>query len=117
MKMASAFVVALLGVLASCSQPAPKQIAHESDAAPAASSQDVGPLVTYAVRDGDVRDVINKIAEGTGAKVAISPEVKGRVTLSLNHVPWRDALAAVVKTLGFKTVWDGPETVRVVGEN
>lgn len=69
--------------------------------------------VTLNCRDEDVRAVIKGIEELAGARIVVSPEVKGTITISINNVPWDEALSAIAKTLGFLMVFDKDGTARV----
>lgn len=54
--------------------------------------------ITLDVKDADIRDVINQIAEIARVNVVISREVKGKVTSKLKDVPWLVALNAVAES-------------------
>ncbi|HLQ37287.1 MAG TPA: hypothetical protein VK348_05785, partial [Planctomycetota bacterium] len=62
------------------------------------------PRVYFAFPNTDIQTVIDTIAKISGANIIVAPEVKGNITLRLKNVPWRDALDAAVKTLGFVVV-------------
>lgn len=70
--------------------------------------------VTYAVKDGNIRDVIEAIAKLSGANIVVAPEVQGTLSLNLKDVPWRDALDVAAKTLGFTIVEENRGILRVV---
>jgi type II secretory pathway component GspD/PulD (secretin) len=70
--------------------------------------------VTYAIKDGNVRDVIETIAKLSGANIVVAPEVQGSLSLNLRDVPWRDALDVTAKTLGFTIVEENRGILRVV---
>ena len=44
----------------------------------------------------------------TGANIVVAAEVQGPITLRLRDIPWRDALEATAKTLGFVVVEEDP---------
>lgn len=54
-------------------------------------------------KDADVRDVINFIAEQSGANLVISEDVKGTIQMKLREVPWDQALVILLrsKKLGY----------------
>lgn len=60
----------------------------------------VGRPITLQVREMEVSDVFRLIAETSGFNIILSDEVKGKLTLSLVDVPWDQALAVVLQTLG-----------------
>jgi len=72
------------------------------------------PRVYFAFPNTDIQTVIDTIAKISGANIIVAPEVKGNITLRLKNVPWRDALDAAVKTLGFVVVEEERGILRVV---
>ncbi|MDR3608020.1 MAG: type IV pilus secretin PilQ [Oligoflexia bacterium] len=58
-----------------------------------------GKPITLQVRDLDVRDVFNLIAETSGFNIVLAPDVQGQITLSLVDVPWDQALDVVMQTM------------------
>ena len=72
------------------------------------------PRVFFAFENADVVKVIDTIAKISGANIVVSPEVSGTITLRLQDIPWRDALEATVKTLGFVVVPEDRGILRVV---
>lgn len=71
------------------------------------------PRVYFAFENTDIQKVIDTIAKISGANIVVSPEVKGTITVRLKNIPWRHALDAAVKTLGFVVVAEG-SILRVV---
>ena len=49
-------------------------------------------LVTLNARDADIRQVLGKIAAGTGVSMTIAEDVTGRITLQMIDVPLEEAL-------------------------
>lgn len=72
------------------------------------------PRVHIAFQNVDIREVIDVIAKIGSANVVVSPDVKGSINIRLRDQPWRDALEAVVKTLGFAIVEEERGILRVV---
>lgn len=62
------------------------------------SKQEV--LLTLDFKDADIRDVIRGLARISGENIVISPQVKGKVTMSLQGVNWQDALEMIASTYG-----------------
>jgi len=62
------------------------------------------PLVRFAFNETDIRKVVETISQCAGANIIMSPEVQGTITMRLMDVPWRNALEATVKTLGYVVV-------------
>lgn len=72
------------------------------------------PRVYFAFENADIQKVIDTIAKISGANIVVAPEVKGTITIRLKNIPWREALDASVKTLGFVVVSEGRDVLRVV---
>ncbi|MCK6448826.1 MAG: hypothetical protein L6Q99_20720 [Planctomycetes bacterium] len=62
----------------------------------------------------DIREVITLIATVSRANIVVAPEVEGTISLSLNGVPWRDALDVTCKTRGYVVVEENRGILRVV---
>jgi type II secretory pathway component GspD/PulD (secretin) len=72
------------------------------------------PRVTLKLRDVDIKDIVRVIAMQTGKNIIIAPDVQGKVTITLNNIPWEIALEAIVKTLGFVVVKEEYDILRIV---
>lgn len=72
------------------------------------------PRVHIAFQNVDIREVIDVIAKIGSANVIVAPEVKGSINIRLRDQPWRDALDATVKTLGYTVVEEERGILRVV---
>ena len=72
------------------------------------------PRVYFSFENTDIQKVIDTIAKISGANIVVAPEVKGTITVRLKDIPWRDALDATVKTLGFVVVEEERGILRVV---
>ncbi|RKY15608.1 MAG: hypothetical protein DRP82_01335 [Planctomycetota bacterium] len=72
------------------------------------------PRVTLKLRDSDLRDVLRYLAAESGKNIVIAPEVTGKVTVTLNRVPWSVALDAIVRTLGYVAVKEDYDIIRIV---
>ena len=70
--------------------------------------------VFFSFENADVQKVIDTIAKISGANIVVGPEVQGSVTLRLRNIPWRDALEATAKTLGYVVVEEDRGILRVV---
>jgi type II secretory pathway component HofQ len=68
-------------------------------------------LINIDVKDADVRNVLRLFADVGNVSIAMGDDVKGRVTVKLTQVEWREAMAAVMmqKSLGMERV--GPVIV------
>lgn len=52
--------------------------------------------LSVKIKDADLRDFLLVLAEIGHINLILGPEVKGKVTLSLNNVTWREALDAAL---------------------
>jgi len=66
-----------------------------------------GRPISIEVRDTPIRDVINLIAEQSGANIVLGSEVEGTITLKLRQIPWDEALLIVMKTKNLGYVRQG----------
>lgn len=85
-----------------------------SEAAGSVLKVEKPPRVYFAFENTDIQKVIDTIAKISGANIVVAPEVKGTITVRLKNIPWRDALEASVKTLGFVVVQEERDILRVV---
>ncbi len=62
-----------------------------------------GRPISIQVREADVREVFNFIAEESGLNILLSEDVAGKVTLKLRKIPWDQALVVLMqsKNLGY----------------
>jgi type IV pilus assembly protein PilQ len=72
------------------------------------------PTTTFSFENTDIQKVVDTIGKISGANIVVAPDVKGTITVRLKNIPWRDALDAVVKTLGFVVVQEQRGILRVV---
>ena len=64
-----------------------------------ATGEFTGSPITLKLKDADVHEVLRMISETSGFNIVIHPSVQGKLTLSLDHVPWDQALDVVLTTL------------------
>ena len=64
-----------------------------------ATQKFTGSPITLKLKDADVHEVLRLISETSGFNIIIHPSVNGKLTLSLDHVPWDQALDVVLTTL------------------
>lgn len=77
--------------------------AHTLDEFLTGNQQFYGRPISLQVKDADVRDVVNFLAEESGANIVMSDDVDGKISLKLRRVPWDQALVTVMrsKNLGY----------------
>lgn len=72
-----------------------------------AAEPSAGESVSLQVQDADVRGVLQGLAKVHPFNVLMSDAVKGRVSLRLASVPWRQAVEWVAQSQGFAWRWQG----------
>ncbi len=62
-----------------------------------------GKKISIQVKEVEIADVVNMIAEQSGANIVLADEIKGTITLKLRDIPWDQALVVVMrsKNLGY----------------
>ncbi len=58
-----------------------------------------GKLITLKLRDANVADVFQLIGEASGFNVVLGKDISGKISLSLEDVPWDQALDVVLHTM------------------
>ncbi len=66
-----------------------------------------GRNISLQVKDADVRDVVNFLAEESGANIVMSDDVTGKISLKLRRIPWDQALVTVMRTKSLGYVRQG----------
>lgn len=59
-----------------------------------------GRLISLQVKDADIRDVVNFLAEESGSNVVMSDDVTGKISLKVRKIPWDQALVTVMRSKG-----------------
>ncbi len=60
-----------------------------------------GRPVSLDVQKADIGNVLRSLASFAGTNIVASPRVEGKVTVKLDDVPWRDALAVILQAHSF----------------
>lgn len=66
-----------------------------------------GGMVSLDFQDADVVPVIRLLGDVSGYNVVIHPEVKGKISMKLNNVPWPQALDIILKNMSLEKVVEG----------
>jgi type IV pilus secretin PilQ/predicted competence protein len=66
-----------------------------------------GELISLALKDADIRDVLATFAAITGLNIAIDPGVTGSVTVDFVDVPWDQALDLILRMNGLTYSLEG----------
>jgi type IV pilus assembly protein PilQ len=53
------------------------------------------------MQNADIRTVLRAVADFSGRNIIASPEVQGTVTVALTEVPWREAMAVILRANAF----------------
>jgi type IV pilus assembly protein PilQ len=56
-----------------------------------------GRPISIQIKDADIRDVLNFIADESGANIVIADDITSHVTIKLRQVPWDQALVTVMR--------------------
>jgi hypothetical protein len=91
-------VLALASSAAFCAKGAPVA------ATPAAAEAAESPRVTLTVREAELRDVLGTIAEQIGAKLALDPKIKGKISLAVTQAKLEDVMDNLCQA--FNCEWD-----------
>lgn len=72
--------------------------AHTLDEFLTGNQRFFGKPISVQTKDADVRDVVNFIAEESGANIVMSDDVKGKVSVKVRKVPWDQVLVSIMRT-------------------
>jgi type IV pilus assembly protein PilQ len=64
-------------------------------------------LISLDFKDADINNILRILAEFSGLNVVSSDDVKGKVTVKLQNVPWQQALDSVVRAAKLAYVQEG----------
>src|SRR5215510_1394919 len=75
-------------------------------------AQTAGPqqrprLISLDFKDADINNILRILAEFSGLNIVTSDDVKGKVTVKLQNVPWQQALDSVVRAAKLAYVQEG----------
>ena len=85
----------------------PTAIITQQSAGGSASTKYTGTPTSLNFKDLDVLDFFRLIHELSGMNVVVDPDVKGRLTIVLDNVPWDQALDIVLKNFDLDKQVDG----------
>jgi type IV pilus assembly protein PilQ len=67
----------------------------------------IGEPISLDLQDVDIRNVLRLLADVTGKNLVVEPDVKGRVTLKVDRVPWDQVLDLILKINNLDKVLEG----------
>jgi beta-lactamase regulating signal transducer with metallopeptidase domain len=76
-------------------------------AAPAPPTQYTGEIISFDLKETDVRDFFRLIGDISGRIVVLDADVKGTITVNLKEIPWDQALDIVLKNYSFVGILQG----------
>jgi len=59
--------------------------------------QYTGEPITLNLKDADIKDTLQRFSELTQLNIVLDPDVRGTVTVSLQDIPWDQALELILK--------------------
>lgn len=95
-----AFVILLMMI----SMVAVAQDAAVETPVPAAEKEYMGRPISLDVQDAEISTVLRSLAGFSGVNIVSSPRVVGKVTVKLEEVPWKEALAVILRAHSFDYV-------------
>ncbi len=87
--------------------PEPKTLGYAPIVLSETERRYVGEPISLDLKDADLKDVLLTFGKLARVNVAIDPEVRGSVTVSLHDVPWDEALDLILKTNGLGYILEG----------
>jgi type IV pilus assembly protein PilQ len=75
--------------------------------AQATGAQQRPRLISLDFKDADINNILRILAEFSGLNIVTSDDVKGKVTVKLQNVPWQQALDSVVRAAKLAYVQEG----------
>lgn len=71
------------------------------------------PKVSFDFVDADVRNVLRILTDISGKNLVVADDVKGKVTMKLDNIPWIEALDVVVRSSDLVMIED-ESIIRVI---
>jgi type IV pilus assembly protein PilQ len=96
----------------------PREIAnpYEARALGAGEKQYTGEPITLNLKDADIKDTLQRFSELTQLNIVLDPDVRGTVTVSLQDIPWDQALELILKINQLGYVLEG-NIMRIASTN
>lgn len=64
-----------------------------------------GQKISLDFKDADVRNILRLISDISGLNIIVSDNVKGKVTIKLDEVPWDEVLDIILETNNLGKIW------------
>jgi type IV pilus assembly protein PilQ len=96
----------------------PREIANPFEARTlgAGDKQYTGEPITLNLKDADIKDTLQRFSELTQLNIVLDPDVRGTVTVSLQEIPWDQALELILKINQLGYVLEG-NVMRIASSN
>ena len=96
----------------------PHEIAnpYEARTLGAGDKQYTGEPITLNLKDADIKDTLQRFSELTQLNIVLDPDVRGTVTVSLQDIPWDQALELILKINQLGYVLEG-NIMRIASTN
>ncbi len=100
--------------VAAAQPPAPAPIpAPAPPPAPLPPATDVTRLISFDFKDADVVNLLRILAAESGKNIVIGDDVKGKMSITLNNVPWQVALDTILEARGLQKI-ERDNLIRIV---
>ena len=66
-----------------------------------------GQKISLDFKDADIRNIIRLIADISSLNIIVSENVKGKVTIKLENIPWDEVLDIILETNNLGKLWMG----------
>ena len=118
--------------IAAAREPAakPAPAAGQKTGAPAAAPQSTGKEkssqgkpayltrpISFEFQDAPIKGVLKTLADVAGVNIVYGDDVKGNLTISLNKIPWEQALDTVLAVNDMTRIQEGSDIIRVITKN
>jgi len=88
-------------------EEAPLGPIKEMPAPPSAGGRYLGQKISLDLQEVDIRNVLRLLADVTAKNIVVEPNVKGKVTLKVDNVPWDQVLELILKINDLDSVMEG----------
>ncbi len=73
--------------------------------------------ISFEFQDAPIKGVLKTLADVAGVNIVYGDDVKGNLTVSLNRIPWEQALDTVLAVNDMTRIQEGSNIIRVITKN
>ena len=73
--------------------------------------------ISFEFQDAPIKGVLKTLADVAGVNIVYGDDVKGNLTISLNKIPWEQALDTVLAVNDMTRIQEGSDIIRVITKN